>query len=244
MSGTVAAGAVLIAWVLAGASVASGQPLKPRDLYLEKLPPDSASGSGGHHLGVSYTVKLVDLASATAHEVDPDGSFHEGDCFAVEFTSNRDGGLYIFNHGSSGDWQLLMPSPKMPNEVKTVKAGIPLTVPVEYCFQLDKTEGVETLVLVITERKEDVDQLAENLRPAAHPHGPLVSVAGPDPNQSRMKATRDVVESWREMGSRDMVIQKVSKPEVAGEHPYSVYVVKSVLSDTDRLVIEIKIRHE
>ena len=100
----------LLAGSTAGALVA-GQSLKPRDLYLEKLPVGSPPISGGHHLGVSYTVILVDPARARARRVDPDRAFHEGDCVAVEFTPNSDGALYIFNQGSSGDLQLLMPSP-------------------------------------------------------------------------------------------------------------------------------------
>ncbi len=125
-----------------------------------------------------YTVKLVDPASAKTLEVDPGRLFHEGDCFVVKFTSNRDGGLYIFNHGSSGEWQLLMPSPGLPDEVKTVKASTPLAVPADYCFQLDKTPGVETRVLVITERKEDVDRLSDQCRPSAGTRVTLVSMPG------------------------------------------------------------------
>ena len=235
--------AALLADLMAGALV-TGQSLKPRDLYLEAASPDAASASGGHHLGVTYTVKLVDPATSRAREVDPDRAFHEGDCFAVEFTSNRDGSLYIFNHGSSGEWRLLMPSPDMPDERKTVKSGASVMVPAEYCFQLDRNAGVETLVLVIMERKDDVEQLRAIRKQAAERRTASLLASAPGAGQAEVNTTREVVESWQALGSRDIVMQKVVKPEAAGEHPYSVYVVKSVLSDMDRLVIEIKIRHE
>ena len=230
-----------LAALTGGTLVAQNSPVKPRDLYLEKVSGDSAAAPNQHHLGLRYTELLVDPPTRRVREVDPGTVFHEGDCIAVEFTPNRDGVLYVLNHGSSGDWQLLIPDPRMPDASGAARAGVTLRVPTDYCFGLDNKPGIETLVLAITEREEDArkmrDLLAASRSPAA-----VGSTASASP--ADLNAIRDEVASWQRLGSRDLKLEKIVQPESAGERPNSVYAVMSSASAANRLVIEIEVRHE
>lgn len=216
-------------------------PLSPRDLYLESFPA-AANGPPGTavpvalHLGLRYTLLLVDPETKRAREADPDGTFKEGDCFAVEFAPNRSGHLYVFNHGSAGEWQLLMPSPLMPEEADSVKASVPVRIPREYCFRLDNKPGTETLVVAVTERQEDVDKLHAVL--STYP------ATGGSPELVRTAAARGEIEAWQRMAGRDLMLEKVDQPGTPQERPHTVYAVMSSAAENGRLVVEIKIRHE
>ncbi len=254
MSNTVPLGA-LLATVTLPALFCQHSTINPRDLYLQKLSDDAAPVSAGHHLGVRYSLLLVDQSTKEVRGVDPDSVFHEGDCLAVEFTPNRTGSLYVLNHGSSGDWYLLMPDPEMPDASSTAKAGVTLRVPTDYCFRLDGKPGTETLMLAMTEHKEDAAKMLEWLTPprsVSHPAAAVGLVSGPGP--ANVKAIRDEVQTWQRLGSRDLRIQKVGKTEsvatppgsvrVDSERPDSVYTVMANVAPENRLVIEIKFRHE
>ena len=244
MSRFAAFGALLLA-LTAKILFAQDSPVKPRDLYLEKISGDSAAEPGRHHLGLRYTELLVDPSTRRIREVDPDTVFHEGDCIAVEFTPNRDGVLFVLNHGSSGSWQLLIPDPRAPDASGAVKAGVTLRVPTDYCFRLDGKPGIETLVLAITERQEDAGKMRDLLVESASASGPpaaVVTTAGAW--RANVDAIRDEVESWRRLAGRDLKIEKIVHPESAGERPNSVYAVMSSAAAANRLVIEIEVRHE
>jgi hypothetical protein len=239
-----AAFGVLLAALTAKMLFAADSPVKARNMYLEKISGDSAAAPDQHHLGLRYTELLVDPSTRRVREVDPDTVFHEGDCLAVEFTPNRDGALYVLNHGSSGDWQLLIPDPRMPDASNAAKAGVTLRVPTDYCFRLDDKPGIETLVLAITERAEDAGKMRGLLESASasRPPAAVVSTVGAGP--AAVAAIRDEVQSWQRLGSRDLKIEKIDRPESAGERPDSVYAVMSSAAAASRLVIEIQVRHE
>ena len=244
MSRFVAFGALLAALTVK-VLFAQAPSLNPRDLYLEKDSVDTTAAPAGHHLGFRYTELLVDPSTKRVREVDPDTVFHQGDCLAVEFTPNRNGSLYVLNHGSSGDWHLLIPDPEKPDASSTAQAGATLRVPTDYCFRLDAKPGTEILLLAITEREDDAAKMRELLassRAASHPTmaAVLTSSAGP----AKVDAVRDEVEAWQRLGSRDLKIEKIDQPESAGERPNSVYAVMSSAVAANRLVIEIKVRHE
>jgi len=233
-----------IALLMAASSgLAQTRQVRARDLYFEPDAPAVAGGAAAgkqpavssvdrpvRHLGLRYNLILVDPATRKSRAVDPDSNFSRGNCFAVEFSPNRDGHLYISNRGSSGEWQLLLPSAAMPEEASLVRAGKTVRVPEEYCFMLNDPPGVETLVVAVTERKEDIDELRKAIRGGG----------GPD-----MLAVRNEVQQWQQqMGGRDLIMQKMDEPESAGEQPHSVYVVQTAAGESTRLVIEIRIRHE
>ena len=219
--------------------------LNPRDFYLEKISGDAAAAPAAHHLGLRYTELLVDPSTKRVRAVDPDTVFHEGDCLAVEFTPNRDGSLYVLNHGSSGDWHLLIPDPEMPDASSAAQAGATLRVPTDYCFRLDDKPGTEILLLAITEREDDATKMRDLLassRAASHPTVAVVLTSSTGP--AKVDAIRGEVESWQRLGSRDLKIEKIDQPESAGERPNSVYAVMSSAVAANRLVIEIKVHHE
>ena len=213
--------------------------VRPRDLFLEKIA-DSPGKPAAHHLGLRYSVLLVEPETRAVRAADPDGIFHEGDCLAIEFTPNHSGNLYAFNHGSRGAWQLLMPSPQMSGETALVKAGEVKRVPAEHCFRLDDKPGAETLVLAITEKPDDIRQLRALLaKPAVPP--PAVTTAGAAP---AAESAGDLMDSWQRLATRDLRLEKIAQPGSPGERPQSVYAVNSSAAESGRLVVEIKIRHE
>jgi hypothetical protein len=213
------------------------QGLSPRDLYLERAA-DSNGPSAEHHLGLRYSILLVDAPTGRFRDVAPTTVFHEGDCLAVEFTPNRNGDVYVLNHGSSGDWQLLIPDASAPGASAGAKAGVTLRIPANYCFRLDAKPGTETLVLAITEREEDAHKIRELLPAQSGNSGPAAAA------NANVNAVHEEVESWQRLCSRDLKLQTVVHPETAGERPNAVYAVTSSPAAADRLVVAIDIRHE
>jgi hypothetical protein len=118
--------------------------ISARDLYYE-----AGEAAAAPHLGLRYNLLKVDPAMRASQAVGPDQNFKEGDCFAVEFTSNQNGRLYVFNLGSSGEWQVLMPSPEMPGETGAVQANQTVKLPREFCFRVDAKRGVERLMVAV-----------------------------------------------------------------------------------------------
>jgi hypothetical protein len=235
MSYSVAFSAIVAA-LTAPVLFAQNSPVQPRDLYLEKISGDSAAAPARHHLGVRYTELLVDPPTRRVREVDPDTVFHQGDCIAVEFTPNRNGAVYVLNHGSSGDWQLLIPNALLPDASGPAQAGVALRVPTDYCFRLDDKPGIEILMVAITEYQEDVAKLRDLLaepRPASGAAEAVVSTARANP--VNVDAIRAEVESWQRVASRDLKLEKIAS---------SVYAVMSASAAANRLVVEIRIRHE
>ena len=175
------------------------------------------------HIGVRYNILKVDLESQKATEVAPDTVFHKGDCVRIRMQPNRGGFLYVFAQGSSGTWQTLLPSEEAFDETNLVGAYNLTDVPAKTCFEFDNTPGVERLMVVVTSKPEDVLQLNESIRK-------------PDPIMVAGLATG--------LQSRDLKITRVDKPKAAGEAPYSTYLVNAASTTSDRLVIEIKLKHE
>lgn len=234
-------------------------------------PSDSPSGQSGtqtvlaaerpDRLGLRYNLLKVDPKTGKTTEVDPDQNFTPGDCFAVRLRPNRAGRIYVFNKASSGRWQVLLPSAEMPDERNDYQAGRNLTVPRGYCFGLDDPPGVDTLMVAMTDRTDDIQKLDNYVRasdtgatpepakpapkaPAAKQGGAPLMMAGL--GYDAVVSVTKVIDQGPQMISRDVVIQKISnpEPEYSEEPANSVYIVKTAATDQDRLVIEIPIRHE
>lgn len=195
------------------------------------------------HLGIRYNVmKVVDRESKKRKPVDPDQTFHSGDCVAIALEPNRNGYLYVFNRGTTGAWQPLLPSPDMPDERNRISNGKPVTIPSEHCFEFDGNAGTERLLVVITEKEEDARSLSEAMRkPAAEPppeKGPTMLAGGRLPQQLEMLRMGQMV-------GRDIKVVKIGgAPKEEGEAPNAVYAVRTSAGANDRLVIEIALRHE
>jgi hypothetical protein len=132
----------------------------------------------------------------------------------------------------------------MPDASSAAKAGVTLRVPTDHCFRLDGNPGTEVLILAITERDGDAAKIRDLLapHPASRPPAQVVlrSSAGP----ANVAAIWNEIESWQRLGSRDLKIEKIDQPESAAERPNSVYAVMASAVAANRLVIEIKVRHE
>jgi hypothetical protein len=162
--------------------------------------------------------------------VDPASNFRENDCFAIEFMPNQPGNLFIFNMGSSGEWQRLLPSPEMPDEASVVRAGAVVRIPVEYCFQLEGRHGTETLIVVVSNNAADADKLRALART---PDGGLPQVSAQ-------------VKDWQkqQVVGRDIVLETASAAGANGAPPHAVYAVQTEVSVSHPMVLEIRIHHE
>jgi hypothetical protein len=200
-----------------------------------------SSNSGGGatlkpaaNLGVRYNVLKVDAATNRRTEVAPDTVFHEKDCVAVRIQPNRGGFLYVFNQASSGAWQALIPSPETAEDSNVVRPYNLMDVPDNYCFEMDNKPGTERLLIVVTDKPEDVLKLNDSLK----------NGAGSDKNEGYQVAANDMKPFTASLTGRDLKITKVGAKAAAGEAPYSTYLVNAAATTSDRLVLEIKLKHE
>jgi len=199
------------------------------------------------HLGLRYNLVLVDANSGRAQAVPADRMFRAGECFAIEFESNRAGFLYVLAKQSSGSWQALVPStdPDMASESNVIVPGKRVQVPLQHCFEIQNPPGVETLFVVLSREPRDSFELHENMKapgtdtaPDA-PRRPSAAVQVADAS-----ITDGAVARMREQfGTRDIAIKRISQPLGAGEPAGSVYVVNSSDSPSANVAAQIEVRH-
>jgi hypothetical protein len=197
-----------------------------------------------NHLGVRYNLLLVDTASGAGQPVDSNRVFQANDCLALSVQSNYDGYFYLLNQGSSGKWKVLLPSPDMVEELNSIQARTSVQAPSGYCFTPDDPPGVEHLFLVVARSPQD----------AVHLNAAVKSVlAGESDNQSKSGASQqatgpdigaEMARLEQGMKSRELRITKIGKPTIAGEPANAVYVVDNTASPSDRIAVEIEIRHK
>jgi hypothetical protein len=195
------------------------------------------------HLGLRYNIVQVDPASGHSESVDSKKVFHQGDCIALRVESNAPGYLYVFDQGSSGRWQALLPSPEMPEESNLVKARGVMQVPAGYCFKFDNTPGVEKLFVVLSQNREAMQDINNAIRKGS----PKTETPPPASGQLVLSASlldRQVERMRAELQSRDLVIQRVAQPEASGEPAHAVYVVNAASMPSKRVVTEIRLQHE
>jgi hypothetical protein len=188
------------------------------------------------HLGLRYNVVKVNAGTGEKSYVDPDSAFHQGDCVAVEFETNRSGYVYVFNHGSTGAWTPLIPV--TPGEAARVSRGQTARVPADGCFKFDDNPGQERLLFVITELENDHDSLRRAMEreksPSQQPSLLAENRLGPQLDEFRNAA----------LVRRDLTVEKVSTAQGPNEAPGAVYVVRTVANDRDRIVFEVPLRHD
>lgn len=196
------------------------------------------------HLGVRYNVlQIVDRSAKKRVPVDPDKNFRAGDCVAIELAPNRSGYIYVFNRGTTGAWQPLIPSPDAAGEQNRVLNGQSMTIPSSYCFEFDHNAGTEKLLVVLTESEEDARRLSEAMKqsepkPATPPaQGQVMLAGGRLTQQIEMMRTSQLI-------GRDIKLAKIGTSTQDEEPPNSVYAVKTSAGSNDRLIIEIALRHD
>jgi len=209
-----------------------------REAATTALNSDGAKLKPASNLGVRYNILKVDVAKRTRTEVPTDTVFHEKDCVAVRIQPNRGGYLYVFNEASSGKWQALIPSPETADDTNVVKAYNLMDVPGSYCFEMDDKPGIERLLIVVTDKPTDIMKLNDTLKTGAKPQ------EGPHRSDSYVVAESELKPFMTGLQGRDLKITKVGAAPAAGEAPYSTYLVNAAATTGDRLVLEIKLKHE
>lgn len=196
------------------------------------------------HLGLRYRLLLVDKTTGDAKPVSSTQTFDEGECFSLEFQSNRSGYLYVFNLGSSGAWRPLLPTAEMPEEGNFAPAFTTMRVPSSHCFRITGPPGGEHLFVVLSRNPQEVNELNQSIRNSrtggtdqSHPAG-----AGA---QTTMVASNlnQAVQKIASLKGRDLEVQEVGGVKNSGEPTPAVYVVHTSDTPTDKVVTEIQIVH-
>ena len=198
------------------------------------------------HLGLRYNLMQFDHKTHKSVAVDPDHMFEEGDCLQLQLSPNRSGYLYVFDQGSSGKWQVLLPSALMSDEMNVVKSRGAIKVPMNYCFTVQNPSGTEHLFVVLSRSQEDMYSLDRAIR--SQSSGPATTVAAKSQAESPVteaanKLDAEIQQMRAGLGSKDLGVEKIGEPDQAGEPADSVYVVNTSNVSSSRLVTEILIRH-
>jgi Domain of unknown function (DUF4384) len=198
------------------------------------------------HLGLRYNLVLVDADTGSAQAAAPDRVFRAGECFAIDFESNRAGFLYVLAKQSSGSWHPLLPStdPDMATENNVIVPGKKVRVPLQHCFEIQNPPGVETLFVVLSREPRDSFELYENMKaPATQtPDTPRRTTASVQVADASI-GDGAVARMREQFGSRDIAIRRVSQPLAAAEPAESVYVVNSSSSPSSNLAAQIEVHH-
>lgn len=194
------------------------------------------------HLGLRYNLLQVNPENGAEQPVDSSTLFHANDCLALNVQSNYDGFLYVLYHGSSGKWDVLLPSQEMTDESNRVAARTTVKAPSGYCFTIENPPGVEHLFVVLARNPQDISELNSAVK-ASRTGAPGQPGSGTESPSAPPKIGVQMARLEQNMRSRDLRITKIGKSTAAGEPENAVYVVDTTGSASDRLVAEIQIRH-
>ncbi len=216
------------------------------------------------HLGLNYSVMLVDQNCGGGRPVDADRNFRNGEHFTLSFEPNMSGYLYIFSQGTDGNWVRLLPSERMAGEENFLTGRQRITIPKNYCFTVEPPAGVDRMIVVLARNVENVASLNAAMQ-AEHGGGPPPPPGQP-PRQGRVEMASVLnkeVEQLRPLAyDRNIGITKAEAPADqeqpakaaprtkavqtgrTAEIPHSVFVVNTSAAPVNRIVLEVKIRHE
>lgn len=144
-------------------------PRKTRDLVFEDdedeapaLEGTAADSVKGDTIAMKTTVELT--RDGKTSTVLPTEDFKSGDKARLIFSTNTDGHIYWLSKGTSGNYQVLYPTPKtgMDNSVARNKE---YTVPAKGAWRFDDNKGTETLVAVLSPKP--VSELDDAVKLAA-----------------------------------------------------------------------------
>ena len=187
------------------------------------------------HLGITYSLNLVNATTGASQPADASQVFHKGQCVAFDFKSNRSGYLYVLALQSSGDWQPLLPSPEMPEENNVLDPGQRIRVPSGYCFEITDPPGTETLFVVLARDPNDIYKLNDAIRSRA---------AGTAGKTAAARLVRSEVDRLSSSVGGNTKVGTSGPSTSKGEAPNSVYVVNGSQQAQTRLVTQIRIRHQ
>lgn len=231
--------------------VQAAKPAPPRKQQLAQAQKDNQLSDGTKierpkNFGVRYNLVKVDADGGGETPVSPDTNFKKGDCVAVRIQPNRGGFLYVFNQGTSGKWQPLLPSSEMPEEPNVVRPYQRVAIPTEHCFTLDDPPGEERLFVLVTEKEQDIKNIDEILQlmkkgkdtPQSAPKRGDTLVLAQNRLDTQMKGFQ------QQLVARDIVVTRVNRPVTKDEPAYSVYLVNAAASSNDHLILEVKLSHK
>ena len=213
--------------------------------------PNPAAALRTIHLGIRYNVLLVKSHGDRGVPVAADGSFHKGDCVAVELAANRSGYLYVLSKQSSGDWIPLFPTPELADQSNRIDPGQVVRTPKRDCFEIDDPPGTETLFIVLSRDPRDIFELSDSIqgRPGDKPQP-----AGATEMASAGKINSAVNQMAVEYGTRDLPFRQVVRPGALAAPPHksadkaelenAVYVVNGSGKPAATLVTKLEIRHD
>jgi hypothetical protein len=196
------------------------------------------------HLGLRYSLLLVDKTTGETKPVSSNQVFDQGECFSFEFQSNRSGYLYVFNLGSSGTWKPLLPTAEMPEEGNFAPAFTTMRVPSSHCFRIAGPPGGEHLFVVLSRNPQDVNELNQSIR---NGRGGGTEQSHPDEAGGGMMATASsltqAVQKIASLKGRDLEVQEVGGIKNGDEPTPAVYIVHTSATPADKVMTEIQITH-
>lgn len=204
----------------------------------------TTAGPEVSHLGLRYSLLLVDKTTGDAKPVSSNQTFDQGECFGLEFQSNRSGYLYVFNLGSSGAWKPLLPTEEMPEEGNFVPAFTTTRVPSSHCYRISGPPGAERLFVVLSRNPQDVKELNRSIR-----NGPSGEPGQSQPQEPSGGLTtlaanlNQAIQRFASLKGRDLEIQEVGGTKDSSEPVPAVYIVHTSATPSDKVTTEIQITH-
>ena len=192
------------------------------------------------NLGLRYT--LVKVTDAGAMDVSDGDVFHAGDCVQLKVESNSSGYLYVLHRGPDGNWQPLMPSPKMPDESNRIEAFKDVQIPAKYCFRFDDKPGIETLFLALADSQQAIPELHRAIL-SGNENTQTASNKSEGPTMMALNLNREV-DALRGRGMEISQVERVVETPKDESQAHAVYVVNASNTRNDHVVAEIRMRHE
>jgi hypothetical protein len=156
----------------------------------------ATTGCQQTRLAMDYQIK-VDREFDVEHVKETE-TFRSGEKFRLRVTTHHDGYVYIFNKGTSGEYNVLYPRPEVNDGSAFVPGWQHVMVPARGAFQLDVQDGLETVVICASEKAvpeldwivsgelsdpTEVDQLLHELEVKGRRGGGMTKIHHPDHTQ-------------------------------------------------------------
>lgn len=111
----------------------------------------AVTGCASQRRAMEYQI-LVERPGAAAQHVPETTSYASGEKFRLGIKAEEDGYIYVFNQGTTGTWNILLPDPRIRNGNAFVRGGHEIIIPQRGrgAFQFDANAGVETVWMCLS----------------------------------------------------------------------------------------------
>lgn len=171
------------------------------------------SSSGGSPLALRYSVLKV--VGPDKLKVSPKTAFRSGDGVLLSVQSNSNGYLYLVHQGTSGNWDLMYPTPGSKEGANRVEPGRDYLLPPKGLMRFSGDPGVEKLFLVLSRQPHtSLDSLIFELRQRSSPQAPSQPIRKSSEQLLAQNRPIDnsVIDGLRTSISRDLVFESVDAP--------------------------------